>query len=131
MTATIQIPRGTPRAQYVADGAQAAFTFPFPIFASEDVQVFLGAALQSTGYTVSGAGDSAGGTVAFASAPAAGTTVTLRRRVPVERMTDFLESGPLTASALNRELDALTACLQQVAGDQELMLRYADTDLPA
>lgn len=131
MPTPIQIPRGTPRAQYVADGTVAAFAFPFPIFAAADLQVFLGAALQSTGFTVAGVGVSAGGTVTFATPPAAGTTVTLRRRVPVERTSDFLESGPLPASTLNREFDVLTAALQQVAGDQELMLRYADTDLPA
>ncbi|HYG89540.1 MAG TPA: glycosyl hydrolase family 28-related protein [Azospirillum sp.] len=131
MPTSIQIPRGTPRVQYVADGAQAAFAFPFPIFAVDDLQVFLGAAMQSTGYTVSGAGATAGGTVTFATPPAAGTAVTLRRRVALERTTDFLESGPLPASSLNREFDVLTAGLQQLAGDQELMLRYADTDLPA
>ncbi|WP_029009194.1 glycosyl hydrolase family 28-related protein [Azospirillum halopraeferens] len=131
MTASFQVPRGTPRVQYVADGVQTAFTFPFPIFASEDLQVFLGAAAQDTGFTVTGAGVTAGGTVAFAAPPPAGTPVTLRRRIPIERMTDFLESGPLPATALNREFDVLTAALQQVAADQERMLRYADTDLPA
>ena len=131
MPTTIQIPRGTPRVQYLADGAQTAFFFPFPIFAAGDLQVFLGAALQATGYAVSGAGDSGGGTVEFDAAPAAGTPVLLRRRLPVERTSDFLESGPLPASTLNREFDQLTAALQQVAGDQELMLRYTDTDLPA
>ena len=131
MPTPIQIPRGNPRVQYVADGAQTAFTFPFPIFAAEDLQVFLGAALQSTGYTVTGAGATAGGTVSFDTAPAANTAVLLRRRLPIERTSDFLESGPLPASTLNREFDQLTAALQQVAGDQELMLRYAETDLPA
>ena len=131
MPTTIQIPRGTPRVQYVADGALAAFAFPFPVFVVGDLQVFLGAALQSTGYTVAGVGATAGGTVTFTIPPAAGTSVTLRRRVPIERTSDFLESGPLPASTLNKEFDVLTAGLQQVAGDQELMLRYADTDLPA
>jgi len=131
MPSSIQIPRGTPRVQYLADGAQATFTFPFPIFAAGDLQVFLGAALQTTGYSVSGAGNTGGGTVAFATPPAAGTAVLLRRRLPVERTSDFLESGPLPASSLNREFDQLTAALQQVGGDQELMLRYTDTDLPA
>ncbi|MBP2293087.1 glycosyl hydrolase family 28-related protein [Azospirillum rugosum] len=131
MPTTIQVPRGTPRVQYLADGAQTDFPFPFPIFAAGDLQVFLGAALQATGYAVDGAGSSDGGTVTFAAAPAAGTPVLLRRRLPIERTSDFLESGPLPASTLNREFDQLTAALQQVAGDQELMLRYTDTDLPA
>ena len=131
MTSSLQVPRGTPRVQYVADGHQTAYPFPFPIFASEDLAVHLGAALQSTGFTVSGSGVTAGGTATFATAPAAGTIVTLTRRVPIERVTDFQESGPLSALALNTELDVLTACLQQVAGDQQAMLHYADTDLPA
>lgn len=127
----IKIPRGTPRVQYIADGAQTAFVFPFPIFASEDLEVSLGAARQSGGFTVAGSGVGSGGTVTLGTAPAAGTVVTLRRRVPIERVSDFLESGPLPASALNTEFDVLTACVQQVADDQSLMLRYAATDLPA
>ncbi|MCW2237895.1 glycosyl hydrolase family 28-related protein [Azospirillum canadense] len=131
MPTTIQIPRGTPRVQYLADGAQVRFPFPFPIFAAGDLQVFLGAALQATGYAVAGAGNTDGGTVTFAAPPAVDTPVLLRRRLPIERTSDFLESGPLPASSLNREFDQLTAALQQVAGDQELILRYTDTDLPA
>jgi len=131
MPAQIQIPRGSPRVQYVADGSQTAFTYAFPIFKTEDLEVWLAAARQSTGYTITGAGTTVGGTVTFTAAPAADTVVTLRRRVPIERLTDFLESGPLSAQALNTEFDLLTACLQQVGDDQALMLRYADTDLPA
>jgi hypothetical protein len=131
MTSSLLIPRGTPRVQYIADGALRVFTYPFPIFVAEDLQVFLGAASQSAGYSVSGAGTTAGGAVTFDAAPAAGTAVTLRRRVTVERTSDFRESGPLPASALNQEFSRLTASVQQVAGDQDLMLRYADTDLPA
>ncbi len=131
MTSTFQIPRGVPRVQYVANGTQTAFTFPFPIFASEDLEVFLDSALQATGFTVAGAGQTAGGTLTFDTAPAAGVAVTLSRRLPIERMTDFLESGPLPASSLNLELDMLTAAVQQVAADQERMLRYPNHDLPA
>lgn len=131
LTPHIRVPRGTPRVQFRADGSQIRFSFTFPIFASEDLEVYLDSALQSTGFTISGAGETAGGTVEFATAPALNTLVTLRRRVPVERLTDFLESGPLAATALNDEFDILTACVQQVADDQSLMLRYAATDLPA
>jgi len=125
------IARGTPRTQYLADGSQSVFSFPYPFFEAEDLAVYLGAALQHSGYSVSGAGASEGGGVSFSTAPAAGTVITLMRRVPVERISDFLDSGPLGAGALNREFDRLTACLQQVAGDQALMLHYPLTDLPA
>lgn len=131
MTTGLQIPRGNPRVQYVGDGAQKSFTYPFPVFTAADLEIWIDAARQTTGFTVAGAGDTAGGTVTFTVAPAHGAAVTLRRRLAVERITDFLESGPLSARSLNREFDVLTAALQQTAGDQELMLRYPDTDLPA
>lgn len=131
MTTGLQIPRGVPRVQYVGDGVQTAFTYPFPIFTTEDLTVMVNSAKLSSGFTVSGVGQTAGGTVAFAAAPASGAAVTLLRRTPIERVTDFSESGPLSARALNREFDVLTAGLQQTAADQALMLRYADEDLPA
>lgn len=131
MPTHITVPRGSPRVQYIGNGTQTAFPFPFPIFADSDLEVWLGSARQSSGYTLSGTGASAGGAVTFATAPVTGAVVTLNRRVPLARVTDFLESGPLSATALNTELDILTACLQQVADDQERMLRYDATDLPA
>ncbi|MEI8393344.1 MAG: glycosyl hydrolase family 28-related protein [Rhodospirillaceae bacterium] len=131
MTEHLKMARGIPRVRYVADGHQTVFAYSFPIFASEDLEVFLNAALQLTGFTVSGSGASIGGSVTFTTAPGPGVAVTLSRRVPIERVTDFQESGPLSALALNTELDTLTACLQQVAADQANMLHYADTDLPA
>jgi hypothetical protein len=131
MTEHVKVPAVPPRVGHVADGAQRAFAFPFAIFATEDVEVFLGAAPQAVGFSVAGAGVTGGGTVTFDAAPAAGTRVTLRRRLPVERMTDFLESGALRARALNDELDYLTACLQQLGDDQSLGLRYGPTDVPS
>lgn len=131
MTTGLQIPRGNPRVQYVGDGTQKTFAYPFPIFAAADLEVWIDAAKQNAGFTVSGAGRTGGGSAVFALAPANGAAVTLLRRVPIERVTDFQESGPLSARSLNREFDVLTAGLQQTAGDQASMLRYADADLPA
>jgi hypothetical protein len=131
MTEHIKIGAMPPRRQYIADGVQYRFAFPFAIFASEDLQVHLDAALQTDGYGVEGSGSSAGGTVVFDRPPPADVRVTLQRRLPYERVTDFLESGVLPARALNDALDYLTASMQQLAADQESMLRYADTDLPA
>ena len=81
-----------PRVQYVASGAQGAFTYPFPIFKPSDIEVFLDGLRQVSGFTVTGAGQSSGGTVAFATAPQAGAVVTLRRRLALQRMSDFLAS---------------------------------------
>jgi len=128
---TVRIPRGIPRAQYTADGTRTVFTFPFPIFSADDLDVWIDTAPVATGFTVSGAGRTEGGEVTFDRAPDRGDVVLLSRRVPIERVVDFSESGPLSAGSLNTQLDKLTACLQQTAADQERMLRYLDNDLPA
>lgn len=127
----IKIGAVTPRIQYAADGVQTIFSYPFAIFASEDLQVSFNGAPQSTGFTIAGSGQTNGGTVTFATPPAAGTLVSLRRQLPLERITDFQEGGALAALSLNNELDYLTASIQQVASDQTLMLRYPADDAPA
>ncbi len=126
----IKMPDVAPLVRYLADGTRTAFEFPFPIFASEDLTVFIDGARQYSGFSTAGAGETAGGTVTFMSAPAAGIVVTLERRVPLERLTDFTEGGDFSARALNNELDFLTAAVQQVGRDQAPMLRYDDNETP-
>ena len=121
----------SPRVQYLADGVQTAFTFPFPIFANADLEVRLDTALQASGFTVSGAGSSQGGTVTFATAPSAGLRVTLRRRLAISRVTDFQDNGVLRARALNDQLDYQVAALQDVAADVAASLRTDPGDAGA
>lgn len=114
MSTHVTVPSVTPRIQYVADGTQTAFPYPFVVFRDADLQVFLGEVVQSTGYTVSGAGSADGGTVTFAAPPPADTLVTLRRRVTILRTSDFQEGGAFRAKVINDELDFQTAALQQL-----------------
>ena len=117
MAEHIKIGDLTPRKQYTADGLQTLFTYPFPIFKEDDLEVFLDGTLLNDGYSVTGAGDDLGGDVEFDTAPAANASVTLRRRLTVARNSDFQESGAFRAKVVNDELDFLTAALQQVADD--------------
>ena len=128
MASHIQIGDVSPRIQYTADGMQTQFTYPFAIFQDADLQVYLNAALQSGGYAVSGAGDSAGGAAIFAVAPTAGAIITLARRLTISRMSDFQESGEFRSKVLNDELDYLTAAVQQVSDDQSRALQRAITE---
>lgn len=138
----IRIGDVSPRAQYTADGVQTAFPYLFPIFETADMQVYLDGALQQGGYTVSGAGASddqglaVDAAVTFDAAPAAGTVVTLVRKVAVKRLTDFSESGDFRAKTINDELDRLVAMQQQVGGDAARALHLpvaaaADAGLPS
>jgi hypothetical protein len=113
MAEHIRIGDVAPRVQYVGDGARTDFAFPFPIFDGTDLELRLGTVVLAGGYSVAGAGESDGGTVTLAEPPAAGETVTLRRRLTVERSSDFQDNGLLRARTLNDELDRLVAVLQE------------------
>lgn len=117
-----------PRVQYVADGALKSFDYPFPVFDAGDLTVFLDETEQRTGYAVTGAGESHGGSVAFDAAPASGVRVTLQRTIAVERTTDFQEGGAFRADTINDELDRQTAMIQQVADQAARALTAAPTD---
>jgi hypothetical protein len=127
----IKIPEVTPIMRYSANGSKTRFDFPFPIFADEDLKVYLDGALQNGGYMVSEAGESAGGYITFDNAPATGLSVTLKRELPLERMTDFIEGGDFSARAINNEFDYLMSAVQQVSRGQDHMLHYADYETPA
>ena len=124
----IQIGDIAPRIQYTGDGTQTVFTYPFPVFKASDMEVYLDDIPQATGYAVDGAGESSGGDVTFSAAPASGALVTLRRRIAIQRTTDFQESGEFRAKVINDELDYLTAALQQVSDDGKRALRLGPTD---
>jgi hypothetical protein len=128
MAEHIQINDIAPRIQYVADGTTTGFPFPFPIFAAADLQVFVDGVVQANGFTVAGAGQSTGGTCSFATAPAPGRVVTLRRRLPIRRTSDFQENGVLRARVLNDELDYQTAAIQQLADDAGRALQFDPAD---
>ncbi len=116
MTNHVKIHGVVPRIQYTANGTLATFTFPFAIFSTDDVEVYLNDTKQaSTAYTVTGVRDSDGGSVTFTSAPANGTIITIVRNLSVERTSDFQEGGALRADTLNDELDYQIACQQQIA----------------
>ncbi len=114
-----------PRVQYTGDGSTTQFSYSFPIFANADMEVFLDGAPQSSGYAVSGAGSSSGGSVTFDTAPSNGVKVTLRRRLTLAR------DGDLVSTLLNDDLDFLTASVQQVADDVGRSVRLGAADDPA
>jgi hypothetical protein len=123
MAEHIRIGDVAPRVHYVADGAQSAYVYPFPIFASEDLELHVDGLPVASGYGVSGEGNSEGGLVSFAVPPAAGAKLVLRRRLTMERVTDYQPNGVLRANTLNDELDRQVAALQELREDLTGTLR--------
>ncbi len=120
-----------PRIQYGGDGQVARFSYPFPVFQASDLEVYLDDARQTNGYAVTGAGNDDGGIVAFDTAPGLGVAVTLRRRLTIQRTSDFEESSEFRAAGINDELDTLTAAVQQVNDDIGRALRLGPADTTA
>ncbi|WP_135079831.1 hypothetical protein [Terasakiella sp. SH-1] len=128
MSENIVIGDVRPRIQAVGDGVQLEFIYPFPIFQNSDLEVYLDETLQNTGFTVTGAGQSNGGSVTFDTPPANNVVVTLRRYLVIERTSDFAEGGAFHASVINQELDYLVAVAQQNADDLERSVILNPTD---
>lgn len=113
----------TPISSYTANGVTTAFSFPFQVRQSSDLQVQLtppgGVPVTKTigvDYTVSGVGSLAGGTVNFLAAPTSGYTVTVFRQSTLERKTDYQSNGDLPASTVNADFDRLWLALQEAIG---------------
>ena len=131
MSEHIRIGDIAPRVHYVADGVQTAFTYPFPIFETGDIAVLRDNAPANYGFTIEGAGDSAGGTLRYAEPPLPGTRITILRRLAIERVTDFQSNGVLRANTLNDELDRQVAVLQEVRDDVQGAIRLSPAEAPS
>ena len=109
----------TPRNQYTASSGQTIFDYDFPIFEDGDLKVYIGSTLQTltTDYTVTGAGNDAGGTIVLTSGATAGDIVTVYRDLPVARSTDYQANGDLLAATLNDDFDKLVMMVQQIEYD--------------
>lgn len=118
MTITNQTPRSGP---YNGDGGTVAFSYNFLIDAEDELVVVLASSIGvetvqtlTTDYTVSGVGNSAGGTVTFVTAPASGETVSIRRAVTQEQTTDLQNRGAVIPQTVEDRLDDLTKMVQDL-----------------
>lgn len=102
-----------PVVKYVADGIVKEFFYNFVTFNTDDIDVYVGEELLSSGYIVE-INEENGGKVVFNQAPEAGKTVTIIRNLDIKRTSDFQESGAFRAKVINHELDYQVASLQQL-----------------
>jgi hypothetical protein len=103
------------RRSYAGNGSTVVFAFPPPFTTNTDVVVQRQGAdgtitplVLATDYTISGAGNPAGGTVITTVAPAAGTTLIIYRDVPLTQPVTLLDGGPLPAATANGMFDRIT-----------------------
>lgn len=116
---------------YAGDGVTKIFPIPFYFLQNSDIQIVVNDALgnlypavQNVDYTVTGAGNQAGGTATFGVAPINGRTITIQRIVPATQLTDYQPNDDFPAETHERALDKLTMLVQQVnAGLSRALVR--------
>lgn len=129
----------TSRIEQLGDGTTTAFAVNFYFLENSDLKVFVNGVLQTitTNYTVTGAGNPAGGTVTFVTAPANGVQVVIFRDPAVTQGLDYIDNDPFPAESHERGLDKLTMIAQRVKDLVSRALRLGDsvvgvdTELPA
>lgn len=106
----------TSRVEYAGNGSTTAFSVPFYFLANGDLKVYKAGTLQTitTHYTVSGAGNPAGGTVTFGTAPALSQTVVIFRDPALTQSTDYAPNDPFPAESHEQALDRLTMIAQRL-----------------
>ena len=102
------------RIQYNCDGATVAYIYDFKIYEDNDIDVVTADSslseatlILNTDYTVSGAGDTGGGTVTLTSGEtcASNYTITLLRNIDITQDTDFTDGSTLTAAGIEAPPD--------------------------
>jgi hypothetical protein len=134
----------TPRVQYTAGGGSpTVFTYPFPIFALTDIDVYVtpngttpndvtNILVYNIGYTVvNNVAPAVGGTVTLTTGLNAGDVVTIARDAPDVFLNNYLDGGLFLATDVNTDFDStVMLCQQDKMYDKVLGLHYNVSSQP-
>lgn len=112
----------TSRADYTGNGTTTAFAVPFYFLDDSHLTVLrtqistgvITTLAITTNYTVSGAGNPAGGTVTCVVAPTTDQKISILRNVPLTQLNTYVPNDPFPAASHERALDKLTMEVQQL-----------------
>lgn len=107
MTVIVQ----TPFNQHVANGVTTVFGFTFQLLDAGDLEVSVDGVLVG-GYSISGLGVQAGGSITFVSPPANLAVVDIRRVIPLARSIDYQQNGDLPSNLIDLDLDRIWQAMQ-------------------
>lgn len=104
------------RKEYTGNGVTTAFSFPYYFLTDADLKVYANGTLKTitTDYTISGAGNPAGGTVTFGTAPANSVEVVIIRDPAITQAVDYVANDPFPAATHETALDRLTMISQRL-----------------
>jgi hypothetical protein len=125
------------RISYAGNGTTVLFPVNYYFLQDSHLQVILVAAngtetvqTLTTNYTVTGAGNEAGGSITMLVAPPTGTQLIVVRNVPATQETDYLANDPFPAESHERALDKLTMLVQQNKLESDRALKVPLASLP-
>jgi len=121
------VPSPTNRANYTGNNVTVAFSFPYIVYDEGDIKVYLDSVLQSSGYTVTGAG-TASVTVTFDTAPATDVAILIKRVVSLVQDTNFENFDGNPADVTEKQFDLVVMMAQELSDgvDRSLKLREDD-----
>jgi len=109
------------RNEFTATAGQTVFNYTFKIFEDTDLNVYITPTGQeaddatdiTTAYTVTGAGNSAGGTIILTVGATLNDLVTIVSDVPESRTTDYQVNGDFVPDTVNNDFDRVVSLVKQ------------------
>ena len=122
----------TNRVVALGDGTTTVFNFAGgrTFIKNDDINVYLDGVLQTTGYTVAGAGNPSGGTVTFAAAPAVDVEVALVRITEIDQPNDYQQVTNFQSLSHEGALDKLTLIAQELDDANARSLKIPTSENP-
>lgn len=115
------VPVATARVAYAGAGSAGPFSITFYFLANSHIKAVKLSTLSvetiltlTTHYTLTGAGDEAGGALTLVTALAVGETLTITRNVPITQETDWPVADPFPAASHEDAADKITMIVQQI-----------------
>jgi hypothetical protein len=134
----MSVTASTAKVQYTLVSASGALSVPFYFFENSHVRVIRTRAnvetVLTTGFSLSGAGVPAGGTLTLdGTQTAIADRVTIKRNVPLTQLSTYVTNDRFPAATMERNLDVLTMLVQQASekADRALAFGEGETFSPA
>jgi len=120
------------RNDITATASQTSFTYTFRVLVATDMDVYQNGVLLSSGYTVNNVGTTTGGTVVLDTGVPVGQIVSLVLAMPLDRTTDYQNSGKFLADDVNGDFDKIYigAIQNENLNDRSLRLQDVEPTIP-
>ena len=118
------------RNDITATASQTVFIYTFRVIEATDMAVYQNGVLLSSGYTVTGVNNTTGGTVVLDVGAPAGQIVSLVLAMPLDRTTNYQNSGKFLADDVNEDFDKIYIGAIQNENLNDRSLRLQDVEPP-